>query len=244
MDGRGPDDKPPAPPAGVISDAPCPHRSREPSAAVIAMLERETGATIEFQNATDHAAVIEGMRAGQIDNALPFSYVPDRTGRVRLFGHDPASAAEIAALADRGGAVAEFPTTVEAAVAARERGMPVVMGAPNALRGGSHSGNASARRPWARHRARIGPPALRAARRLVPARGRRRHDAARGRRAGDGGPCCGQAIDGGVSRGTARRPGSPGRPGVPGEHWRAVRPGRRRGRRRRVLARGCTWWRG
>ncbi|GAA0947940.1 phosphate/phosphite/phosphonate ABC transporter substrate-binding protein [Pseudonocardia zijingensis] len=46
-------------------------------APVIAMLERETGTTIEFQNATDYAAVIEGMRAGQIDIAVfgPFSYV-------------------------------------------------------------------------------------------------------------------------------------------------------------------------
>ncbi|MHA6625012.1 phosphate/phosphite/phosphonate ABC transporter substrate-binding protein [Pseudonocardia sichuanensis] len=46
-------------------------------ASVIAMLERETGATVEFQNATDYAAVIEGMRAGQIDIATfgPFSYV-------------------------------------------------------------------------------------------------------------------------------------------------------------------------
>ncbi|HYH32305.1 MAG TPA: alpha-D-ribose 1-methylphosphonate 5-triphosphate diphosphatase [Pseudonocardia sp.] len=68
-----------------------------------------------------------------------------QAGAVRLFGHDPASAAEIAALAGRGGAVAEFPTTVEAALAARERGIPVVMGAPNVLRGGSHAGNASAR---------------------------------------------------------------------------------------------------
>ncbi|TWF81278.1 phosphate/phosphite/phosphonate ABC transporter binding protein [Pseudonocardia hierapolitana] len=46
-------------------------------APVLAMLERETGTTIEFQNATDYAAVIEGMRAGQIDIALlgPFPYV-------------------------------------------------------------------------------------------------------------------------------------------------------------------------
>jgi phosphonate transport system substrate-binding protein len=45
--------------------------------AVVSLLERETGATIEFQNATDYAAVIEGMRAGQIDIAMfgPFSYV-------------------------------------------------------------------------------------------------------------------------------------------------------------------------
>lgn len=76
-----------------------------------------------------------------------FAYLGEqaRAGRIRLFGHDPASVEEIAALAARGGAVAEFPTTPEAAVAARERGMPVVMGAPNALRGISHAGNTSAR---------------------------------------------------------------------------------------------------
>ena len=41
---------------------------------------------------------------------------------------------------ERGGSVAEFPTTLQAAEAARERGMPVVMGAPNLLRGSSHNG--------------------------------------------------------------------------------------------------------
>jgi alpha-D-ribose 1-methylphosphonate 5-triphosphate diphosphatase len=40
--------------------------------------------------------------------------------------------------------VAEFPLSVEAAAEARRRGMPVVMGAPNVLRGGSHSGNVAA----------------------------------------------------------------------------------------------------
>jgi phosphonate transport system substrate-binding protein len=45
--------------------------------SVLSMLERETGKKIQFQNATDYAAVIEGMRAGQIDIAMfgPFSYV-------------------------------------------------------------------------------------------------------------------------------------------------------------------------
>lgn len=67
-----------------------------------------------------------------------------RAGQIRLLGHDPDSPEAIAALAERGGAVAEFPTTVEAAAAARDRGFPVVMGAPNVLRGSSHSGNVSA----------------------------------------------------------------------------------------------------
>ncbi|AGF73118.1 phosphate/phosphite/phosphonate ABC transporter substrate-binding protein [Corynebacterium halotolerans] len=41
------------------------------------LLEQETGQAVEFQNASDYAAVIEGMRAGQIDVASfgPFAYV-------------------------------------------------------------------------------------------------------------------------------------------------------------------------
>lgn len=65
-------------------------------------------------------------------------------GRIRLLGHDPDSADEISALAGRGGSVAEFPTTLEAARAAREQGLSIVAGAPNILRGASHSGNISA----------------------------------------------------------------------------------------------------
>ena len=42
-------------------------------------------------------------------------------------------------------AVAEFPTTTEAAAASRAHGMGIMMGAPNLIRGGSHSGNVSAR---------------------------------------------------------------------------------------------------
>lgn len=46
-------------------------------ANIIELLEQEAGVSIEFQNASDYAAVIEGQRAGQIDMASygPFSYV-------------------------------------------------------------------------------------------------------------------------------------------------------------------------
>lgn len=67
-----------------------------------------------------------------------------RAGRIRLVGHDMDSPDAVAALRARGGSVAEFPTTVDAARAARELGLPVVMGAPNVMRGESHSGNVSA----------------------------------------------------------------------------------------------------
>ncbi|WP_308259088.1 alpha-D-ribose 1-methylphosphonate 5-triphosphate diphosphatase [Pseudonocardia sp. H11422] len=77
------------------------------------------------------------------DSALGWLGERARAGVIRLAGHDPADAEEIDALVARGGAVAEFPTTLEAARAAREHGLPVVAGAPNVLRGGSHAGNVS-----------------------------------------------------------------------------------------------------
>jgi alpha-D-ribose 1-methylphosphonate 5-triphosphate diphosphatase len=67
-----------------------------------------------------------------------------RSGRIRLVGHDMDSPEAVQSLRARGGSVAEFPTTVEAAGTARELGFPIVMGAPNVMRGESHSGNVSA----------------------------------------------------------------------------------------------------
>ena len=40
--------------------------------------------------------------------------------------------------------IAEFPTTKTAACLSHEKGMGVMMGAPNVVRGGSHSGNIAA----------------------------------------------------------------------------------------------------
>lgn len=63
---------------------------------------------------------------------------------VKLASHDDATVAHVdEALAD-GVAIAEFPTTREAAEAAHKNGLAVLMGAPNVVRGGSHSGNISA----------------------------------------------------------------------------------------------------
>src|SRR5580658_556077 len=64
---------------------------------------------------------------------------------VTLASHDDTTAEEVALAHRDGVAIAEFPTTMEAATASRALGMATVMGAPNVVRGGSHSGNASAR---------------------------------------------------------------------------------------------------
>lgn len=63
---------------------------------------------------------------------------------VRMGSHDDATAAGRADWRARGVRIAEFPETLEAAEAAHEAGDPVLMGAPNVVRGGSHNGNLSA----------------------------------------------------------------------------------------------------
>ena len=79
-----------------------------------------------------------------------------------LASHDDATEAHVAEAADYGVAVAEFPTTLEAAGASRAAGLKVLMGAPNIVRGGSHSGNIAAgdlaaRRPARRPVVRLFP---------------------------------------------------------------------------------------
>jgi len=61
-----------------------------------------------------------------------------------LASHDDTTAAHVATSARHGITVAEFPTTVEAAQACHAHGILNIMGAPNLIRGGSHSGNVSA----------------------------------------------------------------------------------------------------
>jgi alpha-D-ribose 1-methylphosphonate 5-triphosphate diphosphatase len=63
---------------------------------------------------------------------------------LRLASHDDATAAHVEEAAEIGTVIAEFPTTLEAARAARVWGLGIMAGAPNLVRGTSHSGNVSA----------------------------------------------------------------------------------------------------
>jgi alpha-D-ribose 1-methylphosphonate 5-triphosphate diphosphatase len=58
-----------------------------------------------------------------------------------LASHDDTTLEHVADAIRDGAAIAEFPTTVEAAVALHDGGIRVLMGAPNLVRGGSHAGN-------------------------------------------------------------------------------------------------------
>lgn len=61
-----------------------------------------------------------------------------------LASHDDTTEGHVAQSARHGATFAEFPTTPEAARACRAQGIAVMMGAPNLIRGGSHSGNVAA----------------------------------------------------------------------------------------------------
>jgi alpha-D-ribose 1-methylphosphonate 5-triphosphate diphosphatase len=63
---------------------------------------------------------------------------------IALASHDDTKPEHVEQAYGEGVTICEFPTRVEAARAARVRGMSTVMGAPNVVRGGSHSGNVAA----------------------------------------------------------------------------------------------------
>jgi alpha-D-ribose 1-methylphosphonate 5-triphosphate diphosphatase len=64
-----------------------------------------------------------------------------RAHGVTLASHDDTTLDHVAQSVQDGIAIAEFPTTLEAAQALHAGGVRVLMGAPNLVRGGSHSGN-------------------------------------------------------------------------------------------------------
>lgn len=64
---------------------------------------------------------------------------------ITVASHDDATEAHVGEAIGHGVKLAEFPTSVEAAKASHSAGMSVLMGAPNIVRGKSHSGNIAAR---------------------------------------------------------------------------------------------------
>lgn len=83
----------------------------------------------------------------QLENGQRHIDVASKKGRQMgaiLASHDDTTENDVLESVQTGVGVAEFPTTLEAARACRANGIAVMMGAPNLLRGGSHSGNVAA----------------------------------------------------------------------------------------------------
>jgi alpha-D-ribose 1-methylphosphonate 5-triphosphate diphosphatase len=66
-----------------------------------------------------------------------------KTLGLKLASHDDAIPEHVEEAVTDGAAIAEFPTSAPAVEAAHRHGLAVLMGAPNLVRGGSHSGNVS-----------------------------------------------------------------------------------------------------
>ena len=67
-----------------------------------------------------------------------------QTFHIPLASHDDATVEHVQEAIANKAAVAEFPTTLDAAKEAHSHGLKTLMGAPNLVLGGSHSGNVSA----------------------------------------------------------------------------------------------------
>jgi alpha-D-ribose 1-methylphosphonate 5-triphosphate diphosphatase len=83
----------------------------------------------------------------QTENAIPNrSFLVEfcRDQFIRLASHDDTTSAHVEQAHQEGAVISEFPTTVLAAQKAHVLGLKNVMGAPNVVRGGSHSGNVAA----------------------------------------------------------------------------------------------------
>lgn len=92
-----------------------------------AHVENLLGLQERFGTKHEAGAVLEARRIGAV-----------------LASHDDTTADHVATSAENGVGFAEFPTTLAAAEACRAHGIAVMMGAPNLIRGGSHSGNVAA----------------------------------------------------------------------------------------------------
>ncbi|ASP20185.1 alpha-D-ribose 1-methylphosphonate 5-triphosphate diphosphatase [Antarctobacter heliothermus] len=93
-----------------------------------------------------HLALMQRLHAAgaEVPEALDAFCARLAAKGVRMGSHDDQTSEGRAEWRRRGVFVSEFPETLEAAQAARDAGEPVVLGAPNVVRGASHAGNVSA----------------------------------------------------------------------------------------------------
>jgi alpha-D-ribose 1-methylphosphonate 5-triphosphate diphosphatase len=92
-------------------------------------------------------AMIAQRQADQQAYAVPHRRAIIAASRERglpLASHDDTSAQDVLQAVAEGISMSEFPTTLMAAQAARDAGLFIIMGGPNMVKGGSHSGNVSA----------------------------------------------------------------------------------------------------
>ena len=85
---------------------------------------------------------LQGNHSSAQNRELVSSYC--RSHQIPLASHDDGTLKHVEEAVELGAKIAEFPTTMDAARAAHKFGLEVMVGTPNLVCGGSHSGNVSA----------------------------------------------------------------------------------------------------
>ena len=109
---------------------------------------RLTGAALKARRSPEkHLDLLKELHANMARCEAPLSALAARLrdGGLTLGSHDDETCAGRDRYARLGARIAEFPLYREVARHARDSGSPIVMGAPNVVRGGSHKTNVSAR---------------------------------------------------------------------------------------------------
>jgi alpha-D-ribose 1-methylphosphonate 5-triphosphate diphosphatase len=109
--------------------------------------QRLTGQALRIgRNPEKHLAYMHALHArmGEVPEALQSLCAALSEAGVLMGSHDDTSVEARDGWRAMGARIAEFPEAAEAVEAAHAAGDPVIMGAPNVVRGGSHNGNASA----------------------------------------------------------------------------------------------------
>ncbi|WP_323765628.1 alpha-D-ribose 1-methylphosphonate 5-triphosphate diphosphatase [Marinovum sp.] len=111
-------------------------------------IPRLTGTALKSGRSPEaHLALMQALhaRASEVPAALDTLCATLGQRGIRCASHDDATAEDRSTWAARGALISEFPETREAALAAHAEGQPVILGAPNVVRGASHKGKVSAR---------------------------------------------------------------------------------------------------
>jgi alpha-D-ribose 1-methylphosphonate 5-triphosphate diphosphatase len=106
------------------------------------MRQRQMQLTAEAVEARIEALLAQRARLRETQRRWMLERLAHRD--LPLASHDDDDVEEVARNAADGIRISEFPVTMEAAAAARRIGLEVIAGAPNIVRGGSHSGNVNA----------------------------------------------------------------------------------------------------
>jgi alpha-D-ribose 1-methylphosphonate 5-triphosphate diphosphatase len=109
-------------------------------------LRRQSGITPDFVERRIAELIEQRARLRTPNRRAILARIAARVaaGTIVLASHDDETEAEIAENLADGIGISEFPVTALAAAAAKRGGMTVIAGAPNIVRGGSHSGNVNA----------------------------------------------------------------------------------------------------